>query len=98
MLSPRYSEALKVKPEGVEEWGPRAGQSPRDRWRETFVARNPKTVAEQIERGSYQSDVDGFNIGRIVLPGSWGNVADLMVPGLEAQGGLLDCPVPGGTV
>ncbi|RSL43339.1 hypothetical protein CEP54_015132 [Fusarium duplospermum] len=56
------------------------------------------TVADEMERRITEADVDGFNIGHIVVPGAWEDVIKYLVPELETRGWLgKDYPVPQGT-
>lgn len=97
-LSPRHIEALITKPQGYERWTPRdlgnfqaiGGSGP-------YVAGSPQTIADEIERWIHGADIDGLNIGHVVVPGAWEDVVDLLVPELDKRGWLKDYPAPGGT-
>jgi hypothetical protein len=52
-----------------------------------------------MERWITEADVDGFNLGHIVVPGAWEDVIKYLTPELERRGwlGRGDYPVKGGT-
>lgn len=55
-------------------------------------------VADVMQQWVEEADVDGFNVGSIMNPGSWTDVVDLLVPELQSRGLYwLDYAVPGGT-
>lgn len=97
-LSQRHIQALINKPQGYERWTPRdlgnfqaiGGSGP-------YVAGSPQTIADEIERWIHGADIDGLNIGHVVVPGAWEDVVDLLVPELDKRGWLKDYPAPGGT-
>ena len=97
-LSPRHIEALTSKPDGFKTWSPRdLGNFQAIGGSGTFLAGSPTTVADEMERWVFDGDVDGFNIGHVVVPGAWEDVVELLIPELEKRGWLQDYPAPGGT-
>jgi FMN-dependent oxidoreductase (nitrilotriacetate monooxygenase family) len=54
--------------------------------RGAFVAGSAATVADELQSWVEQSDVDGFNLTRIVVPESLEAVVDLLVPELQTRG------------
>jgi alkanesulfonate monooxygenase SsuD/methylene tetrahydromethanopterin reductase-like flavin-dependent oxidoreductase (luciferase family) len=97
-LSPRAIEALTHKPDGFETWTPRdLGNFQAIGGSGTFIAGSPQTVADEMERWINEGDVDGFNIGHVVVPGAWEDVVDLLIPELERRGYDQDYPAQGVT-
>lgn len=47
---------------------------------------SPSTVADELERWVVEADVDGFNLGYTITPGSFEDVVDLLVPELRRRG------------
>lgn len=47
---------------------------------------SPRTVAQQMIQWCEDTDTDGFNLGRIVHPGTFDSIADLLVPELQQMG------------
>ncbi|MGG4144430.1 LLM class flavin-dependent oxidoreductase [Paenibacillus algorifonticola] len=50
------------------------------------VVGTPEDVADQIERWTEETDVDGFNLEPYVLPGSYVDFVDLVIPELQKRG------------
>lgn len=97
-LSPRHVEALTHKPDGFKTWSPRdLGNFQAIGGSGTFIAGSPVTVADEMERWLNEGDVDGFNVGHVVVPGAWEDVVDLLLPELERRGYNQDYPVQEGT-
>lgn len=97
-LSSRHIEALTNKPDGFKTWTPRdLGNFQAIGGSGTFLAGSASTVADEMERWINEADVDGFNIGHVVVPGAWEDVVDLLIPELESRGYNQDYPVPEGT-
>lgn len=97
-LSPRHIETLTTKPDGYDRWTPRElGNFQAIGGSGTYIAGSPQTIADEIERWIYEADIDGLNIGHVVVPGAWEDVVDLLVPELDRRGWFKDYPSPGGT-
>jgi alkanesulfonate monooxygenase SsuD/methylene tetrahydromethanopterin reductase-like flavin-dependent oxidoreductase (luciferase family) len=47
---------------------------------------SPRTVADEIERWIDEADIDGLNIGHLVVPQAWEDVIELLIPELERRG------------
>lgn len=47
---------------------------------------SPSTVADELERWVKEADVDGFNLGYVITPGTFEDVVDLLVPELRRRG------------
>jgi hypothetical protein len=89
---------LTHKPDGFETWTPRdLGNFQAIGGSGTFIAGSPQTVADEMERWINEGDVDGFNIGHVVVPGAWEDVVDLLIPELERRGYDQDYPAQGVT-
>jgi hypothetical protein len=55
-------------------------------------------VADEFERWVEEADVDGFNIAYAIKPGTFVDVAELLIPELRKRGLFWDdYKVPGGT-
>lgn len=50
------------------------------------IVGSPATVADALQAWVEETGVDGFNIGAIVNPGSFADIADLLVPELQRRG------------
>ena len=50
------------------------------------VVGSPTTIADEMERWMEIADVDGFNLGRVVAPGTMLDFVDLVVPELRKRG------------
>ncbi|KAF2232659.1 Nitrilotriacetate monooxygenase component A/pristinamycin IIA synthase subunit A [Viridothelium virens] len=62
------------------------------------VVGDPSQVADEFERWVTEADVDGFNIAYAIKPGSFVDVAELLIPELRRRGLFWDdYAVPGGT-
>lgn len=58
-------------------------------------------MADELERWIRIADVDGFNIGHVVVPQAWEDVIEFLIPVLEKRGWLGESneyTVPGGTL
>ncbi|OMP86860.1 Dibenzothiophene desulfurization enzyme A [Diplodia seriata] len=61
------------------------------------VVGTPELVADELERWMDEADVDGFNIAYAILPGSFTDVIDLLIPELRRRGAFHDAyPFPPG--
>jgi long-chain alkane monooxygenase len=56
--------------------------------RGAFIVGSPRAVADELQAWVRGSDVDGFNLTRIVVPDSLEAVVDLLVPELQSRGVL----------
>jgi FMN-dependent oxidoreductase (nitrilotriacetate monooxygenase family) len=99
-LTPAQRNRLLARPAGYDRWTPRIlaeyqslGGSA------VFKVGSGKTVADEMERWIREGDVDGFNLGHIVVPGAWMDVVEFLTPELQKRGwlGTGEYPVPGGT-
>ena len=54
--------------------------------RGAFIVGSPETVADELQAWVAQSDVDGFNLTRLVVPESLEAIVDLLVPELQRRG------------
>jgi FMN-dependent oxidoreductase (nitrilotriacetate monooxygenase family) len=54
------------------------------------VVGSPATVADEMERWVREADVDGFNVGYALNPGTFEDVARLLVPELRRRGLVPD--------
>lgn len=62
------------------------------------VVGTPSQVADEFERWVDEADVDGFNIAYAIKPGTFVDVAELLIPELRNRGLFWDdYAVPGGT-
>ncbi|ORY09165.1 putative xenobiotic compound monooxygenase, DszA family [Clohesyomyces aquaticus] len=62
------------------------------------VVGTPTQVADEVERWVEEADVDGFNIAYAIKPGTFVDVAELLIPELRRRGLFWeDYKVPGGT-
>lgn len=62
------------------------------------VVGTPSQVADEFERWVNEADVDGFNIAYAIKPGTFVEVAELLIPELRKRGLFWDdYAVPGGT-
>ncbi|EXJ86818.1 hypothetical protein A1O3_03772 [Capronia epimyces CBS 606.96] len=93
-------ERLLNKPTGYTSWTPRllseysaVGGSG------NVSVGTAQKVADDLERFILEADVDGFNIGHIVVPQAWEDVITYLIPELDRRGwlGSNDYAVPGGT-
>lgn len=55
---------------------------------------SPQTVADELEEWMREGDIDGFNIGYVITPGSFEDVVDLLVPELRRRGLYPELPSP----
>jgi FMN-dependent oxidoreductase (nitrilotriacetate monooxygenase family) len=63
--------------------------------RGAFIVGSAATVADELQSWVEQSDVDGFNLTRIVVPESLEAVVDLLVPELQTRGVFKTAYAPG---
>lgn len=57
----------------------------------------PEMVADELLGWAEEGDIDGFNLISVVLPQSWDDVVELLVPELQKRGVYWsDYAVPGG--
>ena len=47
---------------------------------------SPATVADKLQRWIDETDVDGFNLAYVVMPETYKNIVDLLVPELQRRG------------
>ncbi len=47
---------------------------------------SPQQVADQLEQWVEESDIDGFNLTYAVMPETYENIIDLLVPELQRRG------------
>jgi len=99
-LNSSQRERLLNRPDGYTSWTPRIlseflsiGGSG------IFTVGTAKTVADEMERWILEGDIDGFNIGHVVVPQAWEDVIEFLLPELNDRGwlGSGEYPVPGGT-
>ncbi|KAE8441802.1 hypothetical protein EG329_004315 [Mollisiaceae sp. DMI_Dod_QoI] len=101
-LNSKQREVLTNRPDGYMNWSPRilgewsaiGGSSP-------FQVGSGETVADELERWIRVADVDGFNVGHVVVPQAWKDVIEFLIPVLEKRGWLGEAneySVPGGTL
>lgn len=99
-LTPQQRERLLSRPQGYERRTPRLlAEFQSIGGSGNFKVGSGKTVADELEKWITVADVDGFNIGHVVVPGAWADVIEYLIPELEARGwlGNGDYAVPGGT-
>ncbi|EPE02175.1 xenobiotic compound family [Ophiostoma piceae UAMH 11346] len=53
---------------------------------------SPEIVADELERWIREADVDGFNLGYVITPGSFEDIVDLLIPELRKRGIYPDLP------
>jgi FMN-dependent oxidoreductase (nitrilotriacetate monooxygenase family) len=63
--------------------------------RGAFIVGSATTVADELQARVEQSDVDGFNLTRIVVPDSLEAVVDLLVPELQNREAFKTAYAPG---
>jgi FMN-dependent oxidoreductase (nitrilotriacetate monooxygenase family) len=63
--------------------------------RGAFIVGSASTVADELQSWVRESDVDGFNLTRIVVPESLDAVVNLLVPELQSRGVFKTAYVPG---
>lgn len=101
-LTPPQLERLWNKPTGYTTWTPRllteyhaVGASG------NVSVGSATTVADAMEKFILEADIDGFNIGHVVVPQAWEDVVKYLIPEMEKRGWLGEngqqYPVPGGT-
>ncbi|KAI1621286.1 alkanesulfonate monooxygenase [Exophiala viscosa] len=47
---------------------------------------SPKTVVDELERWMELADIDGFNLGHIINPGSFEDIIEFVLPELQSRG------------
>jgi hypothetical protein len=47
---------------------------------------SPVTVADQLEWWIEEADLDGFNLGYVITPGTFEDVVELLIPELQQRG------------
>jgi FMN-dependent oxidoreductase (nitrilotriacetate monooxygenase family) len=57
------------------------------------VVGSPKTIVDEMERWMEIADVDGFNLGRVIAPGSMRDFVELVVPELRKRGHVPQEPL-----
>jgi alkanesulfonate monooxygenase len=50
------------------------------------IAGSPPRVADELERWIDETDADGFNLTRVVMPETYDDIVDLLVPELQRRG------------
>jgi alkanesulfonate monooxygenase SsuD/methylene tetrahydromethanopterin reductase-like flavin-dependent oxidoreductase (luciferase family) len=63
--------------------------------RGAFIVGSASTVADELQSWVRESDVDGFNLTRIVVPESLDAVVNLLVPELQSRGVFKTAYAPG---
>ncbi|KAJ5112490.1 Nitrilotriacetate monooxygenase component A/pristinamycin IIA synthase subunit A [Penicillium argentinense] len=53
---------------------------------------SPTTVADEMERWIREADLDGFNIGHVITPGTFEDLIDLVIPELRKRGLYPELP------
>lgn len=99
-LTPAQRQRLVTRPRGYDRWTPRIlAEYQSIGGSASFKIGSGKSVADEIETWITEADVDGFNIGHVVVPGAWEDVTKYLIPELEARGWLGEgtYAVPGGT-
>lgn len=85
-------EEEEITPEDVGEMLALGGMGPRP-------IGTPEMVADELIKWAEEGDVQGFNLASVLLPGSWEDVVDLLVPELQRRGVYWeDYPVVGGSL
>ena len=51
-----------------------------------FVCGTPEEVVDQMQYWVEEADLDGFNVGQFLMPGSLVDFIDLVVPELQRRG------------
>lgn len=101
-LNAKQKETLINRPDGYENWTPRIlGEYSAIGGSSALQVGSGETVADEMERWIRIADVDGFNIGHVVVPQAWVDVVEFLVPVLEKRGWLgnvNEYSVPGGTL
>lgn len=59
------------------------------------IVGGPARVADALQEWVEECDVDGFNLSRVVVPESFSDVVDLLVPELQARGAYKRAYAPG---
>jgi alkanesulfonate monooxygenase SsuD/methylene tetrahydromethanopterin reductase-like flavin-dependent oxidoreductase (luciferase family) len=88
------------RPRGYDKWTPRIlSEYQTIGGSGLFTVGSASTVADEMERWITEGDIDGFNIGHVVVPDAWEDVVKYLTPELERRGwlGNGDYAVPGGT-
>lgn len=67
--------------------------------RSDIVIGSPTTVADRMEEWIEVGDIDGFNMQSAIVPGTYIDIVDLLVPELQKRGRFWDdYAVPGGSL
>ena len=99
-LTAAQRNRLLARPKGYDKWTPRIlAEYQSIGGSGVFSVGSGATVADEMERWITEADVDGFNLGHIVVPGAWEDVIKYLTPELERRGWLGDgdYAVKGGT-
>lgn len=99
-LTPPQIERLLNKPAGYTSWTPRILTEYHSVGASGNVSvGSAKTVADDMEKFILEADIDGFNIGHVVVPQAWEDVVEFLIPELQRRGwlGSGEYAVPGGT-
>jgi len=59
------------------------------------VVGSPERVADELERWIDETDADGFNLTRVVMPETYDDIVDLLVPELQRRGRYKTAYAPG---
>ena len=59
------------------------------------IAGSPTRVADELERWIDETDADGFNLTRVVMPETYDDIVDLLVPELQRRGRYKRAYEPG---
>lgn len=51
-----------------------------------MVVGSPGTVADELQRWMDETDVDGFNLAYVVMPETYRDIIDLLIPELQRRG------------
>ena len=79
--------SLKYRGDDVPAWTPRnIGKAMAIGGNGPVPVGSPERVADALEEWVLIADVDGFNVGYVVTPGSFEDVVDLLIPELRRRG------------
>jgi alkanesulfonate monooxygenase len=59
------------------------------------VVGSPERVADELEQWIDETDADGFNLTRVVMPETYDDIVDLLVPELQRRGRYKTAYAPG---
>jgi FMN-dependent oxidoreductase (nitrilotriacetate monooxygenase family) len=88
----KHTEANRSASEGLAKksagkiWTPRAIAEDLHLGRGSTIVGTPSQVADEFAAWQAEADIDGFNICRAFTPGTFADVADLLVPELQDRG------------